>query len=289
MIASCDGDTPESAAREAAALVKQGYRCLKIKVARGSGAAGAAADADRVEAIREAVGPDVALRCDANRGWSLNDALAFGLRAMRFDLQYVEEPVQDIESDLAAFHCTTGVPVALDESVDDALLRARHKNNASVADALEELFEPTFGVVALVLKPGVLGVRGVRRRRRAARAKVSTRWSRRRSSRGWASPRARTSRRRSAPPPGTNANAKRLILFGSTTTTIRTRSSLNLDRHSCRSTTTQTSQIQWRRGCVPCSTASGRARGSTRTSRRRQSRRSYRYDAARQTEINQEA
>ena len=154
LIASCDGDTPESAAREAAALVKQGYRCLKIKVARGSGAA---ADADRVEAIREAVGPDVALRCDANRGWSLNDALAFGLRAMRFDLQYVEEPVRDIESDLAAFHCTTGVPVALDESVDDALLRARNKNNASVADALEELFEPTFGVVALVLKPGVLG------------------------------------------------------------------------------------------------------------------------------------
>ena len=157
LIASCDGDTPESAAREAAALVKQGYRCLKIKVARGSGAAGATADADRVEAIREAVGPDVALRCDANRGWSLNDALAFGLRAMRFDLQYVEEPVRDIESDLAAFHCTTGVPVALDESVDDALLRARNKNNASVADALEELFEPTFGVVALVLKPGVLG------------------------------------------------------------------------------------------------------------------------------------
>ena len=87
----------------------------------------------------------------------MNDALAFGLRAMRFDLQYVEEPVRDIESDLAAFHCTTGVPVALDESVDDALLRARNKNNASVADALEELFEPTFGVVALVLKPGVLG------------------------------------------------------------------------------------------------------------------------------------
>ena len=167
MIASCDGDTPESAARaEAAALVKQGYRCLKIKVARGSGAAGAAADADRVEAIREAVGPDVALRCDANRGWSLNDALAFGRARMRFDLQYVEEPVRDIESDLAAFHCTTGVPVALDESVDDALLRARNKNNASVADALEELFEPTFGVVALVLKPGVLGgFRGVRRRR----------------------------------------------------------------------------------------------------------------------------
>ena len=156
LIAACDGDTPESAAAEAAALVALGYRCLKIKVARDVGAAGAAADADRVEAIRAAVGPGVALRCDANRGWSLNDALAFGLRAVNFDLQYVEEPVRDVENDLAAFHCTTGVPVALDESVDDAFSRARAEN-LSAADALEDLFEPTFGVVALVLKPGVLG------------------------------------------------------------------------------------------------------------------------------------
>jgi isochorismate synthase/2-succinyl-5-enolpyruvyl-6-hydroxy-3-cyclohexene-1-carboxylate synthase/2-succinyl-6-hydroxy-2,4-cyclohexadiene-1-carboxylate synthase/O-succinylbenzoate synthase len=31
------------------------------------------------------------------------------------------------------------------------------QTSTSVADALEELFEPTFGVVALVLKPGLLG------------------------------------------------------------------------------------------------------------------------------------
>jgi isochorismate synthase/2-succinyl-5-enolpyruvyl-6-hydroxy-3-cyclohexene-1-carboxylate synthase/2-succinyl-6-hydroxy-2,4-cyclohexadiene-1-carboxylate synthase/O-succinylbenzoate synthase len=35
-------------------------------------------------------------------------------------VQYVEEPVSDLV-DLAAFHCTTGVPVALDESVDEAM------------------------------------------------------------------------------------------------------------------------------------------------------------------------
>ena len=158
LIASCDGDTPESAANEALRLIHQGYRCLKIKVARGVGAAGAAADADRVEAIRDAVGPDVTLRCDANRGWSLNDALVFGLRVTDLNLQYVEEPVRDVENDLAAFHCTTGVPVALDESVDDVFAKfSSLTKSSSVADALEELFEPTFGVVALVLKPGVLG------------------------------------------------------------------------------------------------------------------------------------
>jgi isochorismate synthase/2-succinyl-5-enolpyruvyl-6-hydroxy-3-cyclohexene-1-carboxylate synthase/2-succinyl-6-hydroxy-2,4-cyclohexadiene-1-carboxylate synthase/O-succinylbenzoate synthase len=161
LIASCDGDTPLSAATEAKRLVKQGYRCLKIKVARGVGAAGAALDADRVEAIREAVGPDVTLRCDANRGWSLNDALTFGLRVTDLNLQYVEEPVRDVENDLAAFHCTTGVPVALDESVDEVFAKCFSKSDTqtstSVADALEELFEPTFGVVALVLKPSLIG------------------------------------------------------------------------------------------------------------------------------------
>lgn len=161
LIASCDGDTPLSAATEAKRLVKQGYSCLKIKVARGVGAAGAALDADRVEAIREAVGPDVTLRCDANRGWSLNDALTFGLRVTDLNLQYVEEPVRDVENDLAAFHCTTGVPVALDESVDEVFAKCFSKSDTqtstSVADALEELFEPTFGVVALVLKPSLIG------------------------------------------------------------------------------------------------------------------------------------
>jgi isochorismate synthase/2-succinyl-5-enolpyruvyl-6-hydroxy-3-cyclohexene-1-carboxylate synthase/2-succinyl-6-hydroxy-2,4-cyclohexadiene-1-carboxylate synthase/O-succinylbenzoate synthase len=162
LIASCDGDTPLSAATEAKRLVEQGYSCLKIKVARGVGAAGAALDADRVEAIREAVGPDVTLRCDANRGWSLNDALTFGLRVTDLNLQYVEEPVRDVENDLAAFHCTTGVPVALDESVDEVFAKFFEKKSdtqtsTSVADALEELFEPTFGVVALVLKPSLIG------------------------------------------------------------------------------------------------------------------------------------
>ena len=58
--------------------------------------------------------------------------------------------------DLAAFHCTTGVPVALDESVDDATRRAMNAGT-SIAAATAEFFEPTFGVVALVLKPSVLG------------------------------------------------------------------------------------------------------------------------------------
>ena len=62
----------------------------------------------------------------------LNDALTFGLQVADANLEYVEEPVACLE-DLAAFHCTTGVPVALDESVDDATRRASERRNVRFA------------------------------------------------------------------------------------------------------------------------------------------------------------
>ena len=44
-------------------------------------------DAAVVVAIREAVGPGVTLRADANRLWSLEKAVAFGLDAQAANLQ----------------------------------------------------------------------------------------------------------------------------------------------------------------------------------------------------------
>ena len=88
--------TPEAAAAEALALVRAGHGCLKLKVARGEGSAGAFEDAARLRAIRDAVGPHVSLRADANRRWSLNDALSFGLQAADVRLEYIEEPVSTL-------------------------------------------------------------------------------------------------------------------------------------------------------------------------------------------------
>ena len=51
----------------------------------------------------------------------VHPSLTFGLQVADIGLQYIEEPVADPMADLSAFHCTTGVPVALDESVDEAL------------------------------------------------------------------------------------------------------------------------------------------------------------------------
>ena len=69
-------------------------------------------------AVRASVGPAVALRADANRRWTLEQAVQFGQAAAGAGLQYIEEPVA-CTADLPEFHRRTRLPLALDESVDE--------------------------------------------------------------------------------------------------------------------------------------------------------------------------
>ena len=112
----CQG-SPEQAAADAAALVRQhGFTCLKLKVGRR---ADPTEDAAAVHAVRAVVGPRVTLCADANRRWRLDQALAFGAAAAGAGLEYVEEPVAGGSSwEVEEFHRQTGIPVALDETVD---------------------------------------------------------------------------------------------------------------------------------------------------------------------------
>lgn len=64
-------------------------------------------DAAVVLAVRQAVGPSIALHADANRAWTLDQAVAFGHHAASAQLAYVEEPTQD-PADMAAFFMETG-------------------------------------------------------------------------------------------------------------------------------------------------------------------------------------
>src|SRR5665213_3774378 len=65
--ASVAAADPLEAAHAARAAVARGYSCVKLKV-------GFADDLDRVAAVREAIGPEVSLRLDANGAWSLAQA-----------------------------------------------------------------------------------------------------------------------------------------------------------------------------------------------------------------------
>ena len=70
--------------------VRRGYHILKIKVGKeGKG------DVERIAAIRKAVGPKVALRVDANQGWSPRQSVAIitALEDRGLDIDLVEQPV----------------------------------------------------------------------------------------------------------------------------------------------------------------------------------------------------
>src|SRR5205807_1561828 len=73
-------------------------------------------DAERVAAVREAVGPWPAIRVDANGAWSVPEAVAAIERLAAYDLQLVEQPCRTLD-ELAAVRRAVGVPIAADESV----------------------------------------------------------------------------------------------------------------------------------------------------------------------------
>jgi o-succinylbenzoate synthase len=106
------GGPPAEVAERAAAGVRQGYSCFKVKV-------GLPDDEDRVAAVREAVGPWPALRIDANGAWSPSEAVAAIERLARFDLQLVEQPCATLE-EMAEVRRAVDVPIAADESVATA-------------------------------------------------------------------------------------------------------------------------------------------------------------------------
>lgn len=101
-------NSPDAAA-EAVAL---GHRALKVKV----GAAALDDDAARVAAIRAAIGPDVALRLDANGAWGLEDAVAAALAFAPARPAFIEQPCADASA-CAAVRRRVPVRVALDESL----------------------------------------------------------------------------------------------------------------------------------------------------------------------------
>jgi o-succinylbenzoate synthase len=93
----------------------RGYPAVKVKVRDASGIS-------LVAAVRDAVGPQVAVRVDANGAWDVDTAVAMIGRLARYDLEYVEQPVVTLE-DLARVRRRVDVPVAADECIrsrDDA-------------------------------------------------------------------------------------------------------------------------------------------------------------------------
>ncbi len=132
IVALLDFLPPEEAAEQARAAVAQGYECLKISL----GARDAETDVETVRRVRQAVGEGVALRADADEGWTAERAIHTLERLRPYALEFVEQPViaEDLTG-MARIRRSSPVPIAADEAVggmSDAVKVA----DAEAADAL---------------------------------------------------------------------------------------------------------------------------------------------------------
>jgi D-galactarolactone cycloisomerase len=83
-----EGDPALYLAEEAAGYAAEGFSAVKLKVGYG-----VREDVRNARAVREAVGPDVALMVDANHAYDTASAIDLGRRIADLDVGWFEEPV----------------------------------------------------------------------------------------------------------------------------------------------------------------------------------------------------
>lgn len=107
---------PEQAAAEAAGWQARGFESAKVKVGNGI-----EADAARLTAIREAVGPAFRLRIDANAGYDADTSIALARLVEGLGLELFEQPVpaDDIAGMARVRRACPFIPIMADESVTD--------------------------------------------------------------------------------------------------------------------------------------------------------------------------
>lgn len=116
----------EQMRQEALDWVARGFRTLKLKIGLGP-----EEDERRVRAVREAVGPQVRLRVDANQGYRVSAAIEAGRRLAACGIEYMEQPLPAWDvTGLAEVRRATGLRIAADESLyspQDALRLIRER------------------------------------------------------------------------------------------------------------------------------------------------------------------
>jgi cis-L-3-hydroxyproline dehydratase len=139
---SVSQDDPAAMAESARRFVADGYRRLQVKVGLEPGE-----DAERIAAVRAAVGSEIELAADANGGWTTAETRTF-LRATT-GLEYaLEQPCMALEECLA-IRATCDRPMILDESIVslETLLAARRGG----ADGLTIKLSRVGGITAAAL------------------------------------------------------------------------------------------------------------------------------------------
>ncbi len=85
----------EEAVEEALEYKEQGFRAIKMKIGLGD----PKLDFRRVRAVRDAIGPDIALAVDANHCFTVPQAIRLGRMLEELDLLWFEEPISPEDHD----------------------------------------------------------------------------------------------------------------------------------------------------------------------------------------------
>lgn len=113
----------------------EGFRVFKLKV----GSRNIPLDIQKVMALKDALPFSAIIRLDANRAWSLQEALTFGQAIGNDRIDLIEDPCQRLE-DLLIFSQKTDLPLALE---------------ADACPCLPEALASVRGLKALIVKPAV--------------------------------------------------------------------------------------------------------------------------------------
>ena len=121
------GGQPEDMANRCVEMIAKGVKAFKPKVGGIP-----AQDLERLRTIREAVGPDISLRADANQGYTVKEAIELCRQAEKYQvgLELLEQPVArwDLEG-MAEVRRAVDTPIEADEScctLHDAMQIVRH-------------------------------------------------------------------------------------------------------------------------------------------------------------------
>jgi D-galactarolactone cycloisomerase len=85
----------EEAVEEALGYKSQGFKAIKMKIGLGS----LKKDIERVAAVRDAIGSDIALMVDANHCFNVPQAINIGRELEKLDVHWFEEPISPEDLD----------------------------------------------------------------------------------------------------------------------------------------------------------------------------------------------
>lgn len=105
---------PDAMAEEAAAMIQQGYNSFKMKVGTE-----VKEDVERIQAVRNRVGEDIAIRVDVNQGWKNSANTLVAIRSLKqLNIDWIEQPVMADDIDgMVEIKSKTDIPLMIDEGM----------------------------------------------------------------------------------------------------------------------------------------------------------------------------